>query len=146
VQRAQRRLAAIVVADVAGEHKVKNITRPVQTWRRPTAAAGETHSTAEDPLPLPTKPSIAVLLFNSLSSDPEQEFFADGIVEDLITALSRFPWLFVIARNSSFSYKGEKSSDTAGGRRSRCALRSGRECSDVVHASSGVRSVDRRFE
>ncbi len=59
------------------------------------------------PLELPDKPSIAVLPFANLSDDPEQGYFADGIVEDLITALARFPWLFVIARNSSFSYKGK---------------------------------------
>src|SRR5262249_25508401 len=58
------------------------------------------------PLPLPDKPSIAVLPFTNLSGDPEQEYFADGMVEDIITALSRYRWLFVIARNSSFTYKG----------------------------------------
>ena len=57
-------------------------------------------------LPLPDKPSIAVLPFANMSGDPEQEYFADGVVEDIITALSRFRWLFVIARNSSFTYKG----------------------------------------
>src|SRR5262249_25426508 len=57
-------------------------------------------------LPLPDRPSIAVLPFANLSGDPEQEYFADGIVEDIITALSRMRWLFVIARNSSFAYKG----------------------------------------
>jgi adenylate cyclase len=57
-------------------------------------------------LPLPDKPSIAVLPFQNMSSDPEQEFFADGMVEEVITALSRFKELFVIARNSSFTYKG----------------------------------------
>ena len=58
------------------------------------------------PLPLPDKPSIAVLPFTNMSGDPEQEYFADGIVEDIITALSRFKWLLVIARNSTFTYKG----------------------------------------
>jgi adenylate cyclase len=57
-------------------------------------------------LPLPSKPSIAVLPFQNLSGDPEQEYFADGMVEEIITALSRMRWLFVIARNSSFTYKG----------------------------------------
>ena len=57
-------------------------------------------------LSLPDKPSIAVLPFQNLSNDPEQEYFADGVVEDITMALSRFPWLFVIARNSSFAYKG----------------------------------------
>ena len=58
------------------------------------------------PLPLPDKPSIAVLPFTNMSGDPEQEYFADGMVEEIITALSRFRWLFVIARNSTFTYKG----------------------------------------
>jgi TolB-like protein len=58
------------------------------------------------PLALPDKPSIAVLPFTNMSGDPEDDYFADGIVEDIITALSRFPWLFVIARHSSFTHKG----------------------------------------
>src|SRR5436190_17789525 len=58
-------------------------------------------------LPLPDTPSIAVLPFQNMSGDPEQEYFADGIVEEIITALSRIRWLFVIARNSSFTYKGQ---------------------------------------
>src|SRR5437763_11088365 len=58
-------------------------------------------------LPLPDKPSIAVLPFQNISGDPEQEYFADGMVEEIITALSRIHWLFVIARNSSFTYKGQ---------------------------------------
>ena len=64
-------------------------------------------SETERPLPLPDKPSIAVLPFQNMSGDPEQEYFADGMVEDIITALSRFKSLFVIARNSSFTYKGK---------------------------------------
>ena len=62
---------------------------------------------SRQPLPLPDKPSIAVLPFQNMSGDPEQEYFADGMVEDIITALSRFKSLFVIARNSSFTYKGK---------------------------------------
>ena len=58
-------------------------------------------------LPLPDKPSIAVLPFANMSGDPEQEYFADGMVEEIITALSRIRWLFVIARNSTFTYKGQ---------------------------------------
>jgi len=85
-----------------GEQQVKNIARPVHAWRlglgaKPASAA---------PLALPDKPSIAVLPFANLSGDPEQEYFADGMVEEIITALSRIRWLFVIARNSSFTYKG----------------------------------------
>ena len=60
------------------------------------------------PLALPDKPSIAILPFDNMSGDPEQEFFADGMAEDIITALSRMPWFFVIARNSSFTYKGHE--------------------------------------
>jgi adenylate cyclase len=90
-----------------GEQQVKNITRPVSVYR-----VQEDASTIAPPLatparlPLPDKPSIAVLPFENMSSDPEQEFFADGIAEDVITALSRYPSLFVIARNSCFTYKG----------------------------------------
>src|SRR5712692_2494908 len=58
-------------------------------------------------LPLPDKPSLAVLPFQNMSGDPEQEYFVDGVVEEIITAIARLPWLFVIARNSSFAYKGK---------------------------------------
>jgi len=64
-------------------------------------------SAARAPLALPDRPSIAVLPFQNMSGDPEQEYFADGMVEEIITALSRIRWLFVIARNSSFAYKGK---------------------------------------
>jgi adenylate cyclase len=73
-------------------------------------------ATTPKPLPLPDKPSIAVLPFVNMSGDPEQEYFADGIAEDIITALSRFPSLFVIARNSSFTYKGRTTDIRAVGR------------------------------
>src|SRR4029077_5434546 len=66
-----------------------------------------TSHAAEAPLALPDKPSIAVLPFANMSGDPEQEYFADGITEDITTALSRISSLFVIARNSSFAYKGK---------------------------------------
>jgi adenylate cyclase len=88
-----------------GEQSVKNIARPVRVYRLHDAAAGITAAQGRLTLPLPDKPSIAVLPFSNLSSDPEQEFVADGIAEDIITALSRYPSLFVIARNSSFTYK-----------------------------------------
>jgi len=68
--------------------------------------AKSSHAASRPALPLPDKPSIAVLPFQNLSGDAEQEYFADGVVEDIITALSRMHWLFVIARNSSFTYKG----------------------------------------
>jgi TolB-like protein/class 3 adenylate cyclase len=86
-----------------GEQQVKNIARPVHVWRirlGPKAVVSA-------PLPLPDKPSIAVLPFANMSGDPEQEYFADGMVEEITTALSRIRWLFVIARNSSFTYKGQ---------------------------------------
>jgi TolB-like protein/class 3 adenylate cyclase len=88
-----------------GEQTVKNISRPVRAYRlRPDAAPGP--GSSERPTPsIPDKPSIAALPFQNMSGDPEQDYFADGIVEDIITALSRVSWLFVIARNSSFVYK-----------------------------------------
>ena len=90
----------------AGEQTVKNVSRPVRVWHWQTDQASSGPKSVDEPLPLPDKPSIAVLPFDNMSGDPEQEFFADGIAEDVITALSRFRSLFVIARNSSFSYKG----------------------------------------
>jgi len=89
----------------AGVKNFKNMGRLVSVFRvRPPGARGEPRRKA--PLALPDKPSIAVLPFQNMSGDPEQDYFADGIVEDIITALSRNRWLFVIARNSSFTYKG----------------------------------------
>src|SRR6266568_3835742 len=87
----------------AGEQSLKNIARPVRAYRVWISGA---ESRVRPALALPDKPSIAVLPFHNMSGDPEQEYFADGIVEDIITALSRFKSLFVIARNSSFTYKG----------------------------------------
>jgi adenylate cyclase len=89
-----------------GEQQLKNIARPVRAYRVATAARPAMTRPGADP-PLPDKPSIAVLPFANLSGDPEQEYFADGMVEEIITALSRIRWLFVIARNSSFTYKGQ---------------------------------------
>jgi adenylate cyclase len=88
-----------------GVQQVKNIARPVRFYRvrDPDAAVKGPVTVA---LPRLDKPSVAVLPFANMSVDPEQEFFADGIAEDVITALSRYPSLFVIARNSSFTYKG----------------------------------------
>ncbi|MGY2903752.1 adenylate/guanylate cyclase domain-containing protein [Bradyrhizobium sp. URHC0002] len=98
-----------------GEQHLKNIARPVRVYAATPVAAG--HPTPAEagnlpdpyskPLPLPDKPSIAVLPFENMSGDPEQEYFADGIVEEIITALSHFKSLFVIARNSTFTYKGK---------------------------------------
>jgi adenylate cyclase len=85
-----------------GEQQVKNIARPVRVYRIPIADS----VAARAPLPLPDKPSLAVLPFQNMSGDPKQEYFADGIVEEITTAISRLPWLFVIARNSSFTFKG----------------------------------------
>jgi TolB-like protein/class 3 adenylate cyclase len=92
-----------------GEHQVKNIARPVRVYRvrHQASPAEKVAAAAPQPLPLPDKPSIAVLPFANMSGDPEQEYFADGMVEEIITALSRIRWLFVIARNSSFTYKGQ---------------------------------------
>ena len=93
-----------------GEQQVKNIPHPVRAYR--LGAEGSTEpkpqpAIGEIDLSLPDKPSLAVLPFTNLSGDPEQEYFTDGITEDIITELSRFHSLFVIARNSSFTYKGK---------------------------------------
>ena len=88
---------------------MKNIKQPVHVWRWPAQITQTTADPVDDgrtTLPLPDKPSIAVLPFDNMSGDAEQEFFADGIAEDIITDLSRIHWLFVIARNSSFVFKG----------------------------------------
>jgi adenylate cyclase len=100
--------------DDLGEQSLKNIARPVRVFRvgaQPSRLrAGETPAVQPVPepaaLPLPDKPSLAVLPFQNMSGDPEQEYFADGMVEEITTAIARLPWLFVIARNSSFTYKG----------------------------------------
>src|SRR6266851_1825411 len=95
--------------DDLGERTLKNIERPVQLYavRHATSSPASPRVEARKPLPVPDKPSIAVLPFQNMSGDPEQEYFADGMVEEIITALSRFKSLFVIARNSSFTYKGK---------------------------------------
>jgi TolB-like protein/class 3 adenylate cyclase len=94
--------------DDGGTQTLKNIARPVQVWRwQPGLMVPSEPAPAPTALPLPDKPSIAVLPFQNLSGDPEQEYFTDGMVEDIITGLSRFKALFVIARNSSFVYKGK---------------------------------------
>jgi TolB-like protein/class 3 adenylate cyclase len=90
-----------------GEQQVKNIARPVRVYRVRDAASKTQSALVPSALPLPDKPSIAVLPFANMSGDPEQEYFVDGMVEEITTAISRLPWLFVIARNSSFMYKGK---------------------------------------
>jgi TolB-like protein/class 3 adenylate cyclase len=92
-----------------GERALKNIVQPIHVYRvllRSSPGSGMPRS-PKPVLALPDKPSIAVLPFQNMSGDPEQEYFTDGMVEDVITALSRIRWLFVIARNSSFAYKGK---------------------------------------
>ncbi len=94
--------------DDLGEQKVKNISKPVRVYRaRGETGEEATYGDVSAVASLPDKPSIAVLPFNNLSGDPEQEYFADGMTEDIITGLSRFRSLFVIARNSTFAYKGK---------------------------------------
>jgi adenylate cyclase len=106
-----RKVLPITFVDL-GVQQVRNIQEPIRAYQvGPPAetqeAASERVVETESPPPLPDKPSIAVLPFQNMSGDPEQEYFADGMVEEIITALSRFKWLFVIARNSSFTFKGK---------------------------------------
>ena len=100
---AQRSIDGSLAADFVdlGVYNLKNITAPI------TAFGWGMTETAADALPLPDRPSIAVLPFANMSGDAEQEYFSDGITEDIISSLSRIGWLFVIARNSSFRFKGE---------------------------------------
>lgn len=95
----------LVFEDV-GERELKNIARPVRVYRLRTPDESRAAPVPDATLPLPDKPSIAVLPFANMSGDPEQGYLADGIAEDILTGLSRLRWLFVIARNSSFTYKG----------------------------------------
>ncbi|MFB9983321.1 adenylate/guanylate cyclase domain-containing protein [Mesorhizobium kowhaii] len=104
-----------------GEHTMKNIAGPVRAYRVQTEERDDPEpsasiASAED-LPLPYKPSVAVLPFTNMSVDPEQDYFSDGIAEDLITELSRSQSLFVIARNSSFAFKGQSVNITDVGRK-----------------------------
>jgi TolB-like protein/class 3 adenylate cyclase/tetratricopeptide (TPR) repeat protein len=108
-----RKILPLAFTDL-GAQQVKNIEEAVRAYAVTSkgTTTADTASFAAAPgsnsaLPLPDRPSIAVLPFQNMSGDPEQEYFADGMVEDIITALSRFKSLFVIARNSSFSYKGK---------------------------------------
>jgi len=93
-------------ADI-GEQSLKNIARPLRVFRLGPLSSPAQPIAPPAALPLPDKPSIAVLPFANMSGDPEQEYFVDGMVEEIITALSRIRWLFVLARNSSFTYKGQ---------------------------------------
>ena len=111
VQAAQRNRLPHVFEDL-GEHDVKNIAHPVRAYRlRVESDPGDTGAAPEEhlaqPLALPDKPSIAVLPFDNMSKDPDQEFFADGVVESITATLSRIRSFFVIARNSAFRYKGK---------------------------------------
>jgi len=90
-----------------GEQRLKNMDQPVRAWQWSGRATNSQDIEKSEPLKLPNKPSIAVLPFDNMSGDPEQDYFADGMVEDIITGLSRMKGLFVIARNSSFIYKGK---------------------------------------
>ncbi len=89
-----------------GLQTLKNIDRPIEVYRLAGGDAPTPQLTVRNP-PLPGKPSIAVLPFQNMSGDPEQEFFSDGMAEEIITALSKLRWFFVIARNSTFAYKGK---------------------------------------
>jgi adenylate cyclase len=93
-----------------GEQQAKNIARPLRVYRVRDGAIRAEESSPASPqtLQLPDKPSIAVLPFQNMSGDPEQEYFADGVVEEITTALSKVQWFFVIARNSAFTFRGSR--------------------------------------
>jgi len=122
-----------------GEQALKNVARPVRTYRVVIAARSASTSVSSNPS-LPDKPSVAVLPFTNMSGDPEQEFFADGMVDDIIIVLSRYPSLFVIARNSSFTYRGRAVDVKQVGR----AMCSKAACARPVIASASPRNSSRR--
>ena len=93
--------------ELIGDQQVKNMAEPVPAYRIVMEGSALAAPLANKPLALPNKPSVAVLPFTNMSGDPEQEYFADGLVEDLTSSLSKIRGLFVIARNSSFAYKGQ---------------------------------------
>src|SRR6516164_5799781 len=94
--------------DDIGEQSLKNITRPLRVFVAQIGGEAAKAPASETPvLPLPDKPSLVVLPFQNLTGDAEQEYFVDGMVEEITTAIARLPWLFVIARNSAFTYKGK---------------------------------------
>jgi adenylate cyclase len=110
VVRDQVRDKLAIVFEDMGEQQVKNIARPVRAYRallEERVDSPSIRSEATAPRALPDRPSIAVLPFNNVSGDLEQEYFVDGITEDIITALSKWRWFLVIARNSTFAYKGQ---------------------------------------
>jgi len=96
-----------IAFDDLGEQQVKNITRPVRTYRVALGASSRAALPVGAPLPLPDKPSLAVLPFQNMTGDVGQDYFVDGMVEEITTAVARLPWIFVIARNSAFTYKGK---------------------------------------
>src|SRR5499425_3372497 len=93
--------------DDLGEQQVKNVARPVRTYAVALGASSRAALPVGAPLPLPDKPSLAVSPFQNLTGDAEQEYFVDGMSEEITTAIARLPWLFVIARNSAFTYKSK---------------------------------------
>jgi adenylate cyclase len=134
----------VAFADM-GEQVLKNIARPVHIYRVVPGPAALPHAISQTnlraALSLPDKPSIAVLAFTNMSTDAEQEFFADGISEDIITELSRSRSLFVIARNSSFVYKGRPTAIRDGLRTWR-ALRAGRQRAQGEQSGASDSAVD----
>jgi adenylate cyclase len=129
-EQVQGKIAAVRFEDL-GEQRVKNIARPVRAYRVGFGSAGPVPSSVSA---LPGLPSIAVLPLDNMSADPEQEYFADGLAEDLITDLSKIAGLLVIARNSTFTYKGRPVS----------VAQVGRELGVRYVVEGSVRKVDNR--
>jgi adenylate cyclase len=135
-----------------GNQQVKNIARPVRVYRMSRRAGDWARAAASSEVPatqalaLPDRPSIAVLPFVNLSGNSEQEYLADGMVEEIITALSRIKWLFVIARNSSFTYKGRAVDIRQVGRELGRALCPRGQCTRRSQSRSHYRSASRLDE
>ena len=128
--------------DDIGEQSLKNIARPLRVYRYRAlpAAMPELPSTA---LPLPDKPSLAVLPFQNLSGDPEQEYFADGMVEEITTAIARLPWLFRDRPQFEFYVQGQAGRCEAGGAAAGRALRARRQRAQIRQPGAHHRAIDR---
>jgi len=138
-----------IACDDMGQQSLKNIAEPMRAWRvrltgqAPSAVKSGLAMSQPQVLPPPDKPSIAVLPFQNMSGDPEQEYFADGIVEDIITALSHFKALFVIAPQLELHIQGSRRRREASRARAWGALRVGRECSQSGKPSTHYRTARR---
>ena len=129
--------------DDLGEQQVKNIARPVRTYGVALGASSRAALPVAAPLPLPDKPSLAVLPFQNMSGDPEQDYFVDGMVEEITTAIARLPWLFRDRPQFEFYVQGQAGRREAGSAGARRALRARRQRAQSRQPGAHHRAIDR---